>query len=61
MDPSSLRLRYHLTNAVVVIAILAAFQYVRSSIDPQFLAIVAAFFLLFAFGLDAVRSPESDG
>lgn len=59
MDLSSLRFRYHLTNAVVVIAVLAVFQYLRSSVDPQFLATVAGFFLLFSLAIDVVRPLES--
>lgn len=60
MDPSALRLRYHLTNAVVVLVVLALVQYWRAAIDPSFLAIVAGFYLLFALGIDFVRPLESD-
>lgn len=59
MELPALRFRYHVTNAIVVVAVLAVAQYWRSAIDPSFLALVAGLYLLFALVIDFVRPLES--
>ncbi|WP_247731220.1 hypothetical protein [Halovivax limisalsi] len=60
MDLSSIRLRYHLVNTAIVLAILAVVQFVLSDIDPAVLALVAGIYLGLVVTLDLVRPLESE-
>ncbi|WP_254861881.1 hypothetical protein [Halovivax gelatinilyticus] len=60
MDLSPIRLRYHLVNTTIVIAVLLAYQSSRSSVDVVLLLAVAVIYLAIVIAIDLVRPLESN-
>lgn len=60
MDPSSIRFRYHLTNTVIVLALLAVAQFIFFDVDPHVLALVGVIYLGLVVTLDLVQPLDSE-
>lgn len=56
MDGSSLRVRYHIGSAVVVVLVIAAFQYWQSAVDWRFLVSVGVTYFALSVAIDLVRN-----
>ena len=60
METSAVRWRYHLVSAVVVIALLAGYQYWRTTLDWRFLIGVGAVYLAISVGIDLAKATNDD-
>ena len=60
METSAVRWRYHLVSAIIVMALLAGYQYWRTTFDWRFLVGVGVVYVVISAGIDLARATNSD-